>query len=146
MNILELDTKLRSSAQSQELRICPPGGCGHQGDVYVHHITDGVKPNEWDVLVGEHTQVAVGEGIGSRHIATGDVKVYWPRTKTGLRLPFRFFERLTDGERATCIGPVVISETGWTLTHPEHAHWQFPAGLCYVTYQFDESTRRQVRD
>jgi hypothetical protein len=150
--ILELDSKLREAVKecTNTTRVYKHGETGHQGDVYVHPIKS--KPSAWDVLVGEHTQVALGNTMGSRHIAEGNVKVYWPKSKdeAGKTCPIALFKNrktpISDVERKSCLGPVVVSDGPWTLEHPEHAHCQFPAGTYLVTYQFDEMTRINVRD
>jgi hypothetical protein len=127
------------------------GEAGRQGDVYITPIAK--RPEAWDVLVEEHHQVAVGATTGSRHIATGPVKVFWPKSKAGALagMPIEDFmdrrkTKLSDEEKQTCIGPVVEATSEWCLEHPEHAHHVFPAGTYLVTYQFDERTRREVAD
>ncbi len=117
---------------------------GHQGDVYIHKITK--RPAAWDVLVTEHSQVALGSTIGSRHIATGSVHVYWPKAKDAAvkECPIKLFT--TDEERRVCIGPIVEADESWTLEHPEHAHHRFAKGIYLVTYQLDWNTKREVRD
>jgi len=123
------------------------GATGHQGDVYIHRIS--AIPKAWDVLVTEHRQVALGSTIGSRHIAEGaKIKVYWPRSidQAVNECPITgFVQRLGRGA-GFCLGPVIHAEEGWTLTHPEHAHHEFPSGLFMTTYQLDIVNMRQVQD
>jgi hypothetical protein len=123
------------------------GAVGHQGDVYVHRIKD--IPAAWDVAVTEHRQVALGATIGSRHIAEGDgLTVLWPKSVEAAieECPVKkLVQNLGNGARF-CLGPIVKADKAWTLTHPEHAHHEFPAGNYLVTYQLDFSRQRQVRD
>ena len=46
------------------------------------------------------------------------------------------------------LGPVIVADEAFTLTHPEHAHHRLPAGIYQVGYQLDvsEQERRAVRD
>lgn len=127
----------------------PIGNAARQGDVYIHRI--GAVPTAWDVLVTEHQQVALGATVGSRHIADGPaISVFWPKSLNaalaeidGVIKGFR--RKLGDGT-GPCIGPVVVAERGWELTHPEHAHHRFDAGIYLTTYQLDRRTMRQVTD
>ncbi len=118
----------------------------HQGDVYCHRIKD--IPPAWNVEVSEHHQVALGATIGSRHIAEGDVIVLWPKSVDAAmkECPVKkLVENLGNGARF-CLGPIVKADKTWTLTHPEHAHHEFPAGTYLISYQLDYSRQRQVRD
>ncbi len=133
------------------------GQVGHQGDVYVHRIDTwpcvtkgpGVLAG-WDRRVLGR-QVALGATVGSRHIADGDgITVYWPedRAKALAGCPIKRFAQRMGGDRiaAQCLGPVIVAEQEWTLTHPEHAHHVFPAGVYLTTYQLDRRTMQVVRD
>lgn len=120
-----------------------PGDVVRQGDVYVWRMPDCFEPV--GTPRGER-QVAVGNTAGSRHIAEGEgVKL------TNLAEPAKMADalrRLGGGAtlNAEMIGPVVRSESEWTLTHPEHAHVRFAAGCYAVTYQWDERAAARVRD
>ena len=121
------------------------GHVGHQGDVYIHKIAD--RPKAWDVLVTEHTQVALGSTVGSRHVATGNVRVYWPKSKdaavTGCPIPLFPHD---ETARRVCLGPIVEADAPWILDHPEHAPHEFPQGTYLLSFQFDYATKREVRD
>lgn len=117
-----------------------------QGDVYVHRIKE--IPPGWDVEVKEHNQVALGQTAGSRHCAEGqNIKVMWPKSaeQAAKTCPVVLFRDREDLRRAA-IGPCVAAPKGFHLSHPEHAHMDFPPGFYFVSYQVDLSTMRQVRD
>jgi hypothetical protein len=133
-----------------------PGQHARQGDVYVHCISATpdlkAKPAAWDIPVPESTQVALGQTMGSRHCAEG-AQVFWPKSKDEAlkQCPIKGLMKnrtaeVQDSEIQTMLGPIVVADKSWTLSHPEHAHCTFPAGVYFVSYQFDERTRREVRD
>lgn len=137
-------TTLAESIARPELRLHTGRTAGHQGDVYVHPITR--RPSVWSVKVTEHRQVALGRSIGSRHCAEGAVGVFWPESAEGAarNCPIKMLWPLPV--IAACIGPIVDASEPWTLTHPEHAHHRFPAGLYLITYQLDTRTLARVQD
>lgn len=113
------------------------GTAVHQGDLYLHAVAA-------DFTHGKELgtrQVAVGNTVGSRHIAEGvGVTVYAGTTlPPGVKAP----EWCRKGD---LLGPVVVATEPWTLTHPEHAHHQLPAGTYAVTNQADYATRQRVMD
>ena len=159
LSVAEIADLIKHTAPNQELRVHKVGEAGRQGDIYVFPING--RPPAWSVQVSLHTQVALGDNIGSRHIATGRVRVYWPESKVealkqmpinrkGDKLKNKRAKAWCDGindlTRQNLIGPVVESDEPWVLTHPEHAHHRFPAGIYLVTYQLDWRTHRAVRD
>lgn len=120
--------------------------CGHQGDVYVHRIKE--VPAAWNVeTTNESRQVALGQTVGSRHCAAGNVQVFWPESsaKAVDECPVDL-NKFPEELQREAIGPVVIAKQEWTLEHPEHAHHVFPAGVYLVTYQVDLRTGRRVVD
>lgn len=146
--IIELHQALvEAQHQKQELRVHVVGDAGHQGDVYVHTIKS--RPECWSVeTTDESRQVAVGQGEGSNHRASGPVQVFWPESAEAAAdaCPLK---GLFDGD-ADCLrqilGPVVVARETWTLTHPKHAHHQFPAGVYLIQFQLDRRTMRRVQD
>lgn len=109
----------------------------HQGDVYVHAVS---ADHPRGKALGTR-QVAVGTTIGARHVVKGDgVTVF-----EGKKLPSYLKVRVGFSE-ADYLGPVVVADGQFVLTHPEHAHHAMPAGVYQVTYQVDESTRMRVED
>lgn len=123
--------------ERRNIKSMSPGQGVRQGDVYLFFM-DANHPRGKEIGKGS-VQVAVGNSTGSRHIATGTgIKVY-----EGREVP-SFYTGLRDTD--DCLGPVVESESAWTLTHPEHADIEFPAGTYQVTYQLDARTQRRVAD
>lgn len=126
---------------------CKVGSCpAHQGDVYVHRVADN-HPRGGPLGTN---QVAVGDTIGSRHVAVGSqLQVF-----KGQQLPSYFRKPkwavdngLSDeAVRAIFLGPVVVAGETWCLEHPEHAHHTMPPGTYQVTYQADARSRERVRD
>lgn len=100
-----------------------------QGDVYVWRVES--IPEEYNIPTME-LQIAQGETKGSRHILEDSPTL-------------RVFQKTTRGPLD---GPAFKSDSPITLTHPEHAHFQLPAG-CYISeYQQDYAAEeiRAVRD
>lgn len=131
-------SKIESHPAIPELRTeaAKIGEVLHQGDVYLTRV-----PKTWPRgdLLGTR-QIAVGTNVGSRHVVEGDVKVY-----AGKRLPDGF--NLPDGAQISdLLGPVVEAGSETILTHPEHAHHALAEGDYQVTYQWDMTTMRRVRD
>lgn len=138
----KIDEVMQAAAKPcPETRVCKSVESGqtvfHQGDVYLHLVSKNWERGEsWG-----SNQVAVGATVGSRHIVQGaKVQVF-----KGKKLPS--YCKLPNWLRPeTILGPVVVAETEFTLTHPEHAHHVLPAGTYQVTYQADYSTGRAVQD
>jgi hypothetical protein len=65
-----------------------------------------------------HIQIAVGSGIGARHLVlTSEVRV------------------LTPPNAGVLDGPIVVADNPWTMTHPEHQDVTFPPGQYAIHYQ-----------
>jgi len=136
----------RAVEVSQDVRIHTGKKTGHQGDVYVHPIK--AKPAAWSTEnTDQSRQLATGQTVGSRHCAEGPVQVFWPASTEAAvaGCPVSLYTDDAAAQRE-CIGPVVVATGPWTLTHPEHAHHQFPAGCYFVSYQLDRVTMRRVVD
>lgn len=113
------------------------GSVIHQGDVYLHRV-----PNEHPRGAELGTrQVAVGTSVGSRHVVQGSRLAVFE----GMKYPSGFSEPAWVRQNAL-LGPVVVAEEEFALTHPEHAHHQLPAGVYQVTYQADMVSMRAVAD
>lgn len=143
----ELEKAAKESTQDvRDVSAMKAGEHSRQGDVYIHRIK-GI-PSAWDVEVKEHRQVALGQTMGSRHCADGaKIKVLWPKSREDAvaQCPISLFKDNDDFKRAA-IGPIVVAESEWTLTHPEHAHHKFGPGIYFTSYQIDYNTKREVRD
>lgn len=136
-------------ASSPEVRPHPGlkiGRKGMQGDCYLHKIKE--RPACWNVAV-RGSQVALGQTIGSRHCADGQgVTVYWPDSKAAAvaQCPVSEITQRIGRAAEFLMGPCVDAPNGFTLTHPEHAHHEFPPGVYFVSYQLDYARQRQVQD
>lgn len=91
-------------------------------DLGNERITVGVTPRAI-LAEGESIQIAVGQGVGSRHVieAQNGVRVCQPSVEHPL------------------VGPVIEVDEGSkaTLTHPEHRHFELGPGLYQATFQRD---------
>lgn len=139
-----------SEPSARKVREEANGSGGRQGDVYmlrlgpatkdkakileyVEALRASAKPRENSLMnlpreIGTMThvrQVAVGDGIGSRHIAEGSLTVY-----------------SAPGGAYALVGPIVVAYEPWMLTHPEHGHFDFSAGCYQTLYQRDYASER----
>jgi len=128
------------SVPEVDVRVCRRAVPGqtvlHQGDVYLHCVE---SSHARGAETGQR-QVAVGTTVGSRHVATGPVKVY-----EGASLP-DYMTPARDVPVEAYLGPVVEASDEWVLEHPEHADHRCPAGVWQVTYQVDPVEQRRVLD
>lgn len=98
-----------------------------QGDLYL-------VPCEWTGEGGlersEDRQLAPGHTKGSRHVAEGEVEVWYAPRRDALT------------------GPLVRAFKRWVLRHPEHADVSMPSGCYQVAYQRDREMEEiaRVRD
>lgn len=148
MTINELHQKLEAAGcgEAQEMRRHTAGQNGMQGDCYLHPIKE--RPKCWNVETTDQSrQVAIGEGVGSNHCAKGKIRVFWPDSQDSAakECPIKLFSK-DEAARRVCLGPIIEADETWNVTHPKHAHHEYPAGLFLVTYQLDRRTMRQVRD
>lgn len=134
---VEAITKAKPDAEVRVCRRIEIGRAIHQGDCYLHRVAEDHPRGK---QLGTR-QVAVGTTIGSRHIVEGDgVAVF-----TGAKLPDGF--TVPRGlQESDLLGPVVVADEPFTLTHPEHAHHKLPRGVYQVTYQADLVSMRRVAD
>lgn len=134
---VEQVTKATADPEVRTARRIEIGHAIHQGDVYLHRVADTHARGK---ELGTR-QVAVGTTVGSRHVVEGeDVRVY-----EGAALPPGVKEPEWVA-RGSILGPVVVAEQPFALTHPEHAHHALPPGCYQVTYQADFQTQRRVAD
>lgn len=133
---MEAVEKIKQSVPDTETRVCRRieiGAAAHQGDVYLHRVRADHPRGE---ALGTR-QVAVGTTVGSRHVVEGEgVAVYAGKA----------FQPSQKRKELALLGPVVVADKSFTLTHPEHAHHVLPAGTYQVTYQWDEATMGRVAD
>ena len=133
MDIKEVIEQVEESAQNniEDIRFIKKISVGQvvrQGDVYIHCVENN-HPMGHPCL----NQLAEGTSKGSRHIAERPATTY-----TGIQGP---------SWAGRCpLGPVIVSEDRFTITHPEHAHISLPAGTYQTTHQMDPRTLRRVED
>jgi len=101
-----------------------------QGDIYIHRVDE--KHARGNRL--KSRQLALGNTMGSRHIAEPPAKVFEGTTLPGWC------------DRRTFLGPLVESKKRFTVTHPEHAHVDLPPGCYQITHQMDARTMERVKD
>lgn len=129
--------KITKTKPDTEIRICRRIEIGkgiHQGDVYAFRVPD--DHPKGTCFGTSRTKVAVGENEGSNHFAEGNISVYM-----GMKFPEGFNSPMKE-----CLGPVVVADDTWCLTHPKHAHHQLPKGTYQITYQLDYRTQQRVLD
>lgn len=105
-----------------------------QGDIYIHRVADDHPHGKR----AESNQLAVGDTQGARHVAESTASVY-----VGTALPPL---PEIDPQRLPLLGPCIVADDRFTITHPEHAHVSLPAGVYQVTHQMDARTFDRVRD
>lgn len=100
-----------------------------QGDLYIHRVADGHSHGQ---AFGSR-QLVRGVTTGSRHEVAGKVSV---------------FEGTTAPPKApqALLGPLIVAEERFQITHPEHAVFDLPAGTYQVTHQRDAWTGGMVKD
>lgn len=147
LTLPEVVEKITSHPSEPEVRVLRRVEIGatviHQGDVYLHPVADDHPRGK--AMPGER-QVAVGNTIGSRHLAEGEnVKLFeGKKLPPGFSTPEWAKELTQEQINGIFLGPVVTGAT--RLSHPEHAHHCFPEGTYQVTYQGDPRTAERVRD
>ena len=72
--------------------------------------------------------------MNARHIAEAPAECF-----AGLKAP----DYCAAG---TFLGPVIVSDKPFTVSHPEHAHMKLGAGCYQVTHQMDARTLDRVKD
>lgn len=136
--VQEIHDKIVESSKSpftqhRKIRNIEVGEYCRQGDVYITRIdklTPGWRPST-------NRQMAPGTSPGSRHIVSAGPKLFAsPET----------MPRIDTKYGTTLLGPQIHAEKGFTLTHPEHAHMQLPAGDYQCSFQLDFANQRAVRD
>lgn len=104
-----------------------------QGDVYLQRIDK--RTADWKATTNR--QLAPGTSQGSRHIVDGSMKLYASPDARPLD---------RTGNTVRLLGPQIVAKEPFMLTHPEHAHFQMPAGVYQCSYQLDWSSQQAVRD
>jgi len=135
---VEKVTRAKHDPDVRIIRRMEIGSVIQQGDLYVHRLPE--KHARGKQIAAGKAQVALGDNMGARHVAEGEIAVFASTTlPAGVKAPM-------DVSASEICGPVVVARDTWSLTHPEHAHFTLPAGVYGVTYQYDPRTMRRVQD
>lgn len=129
-SLIEREAKEKAVHEVRKILEIKVGQVVRQGDIYVHCV----EARHARGKKTENRQLAMGKSRGSRHVAEGTVEV---------------FEGTTAPEwcrRGTFLGPVIVAAQPFTITHPEHAYVELPAGVYQVTHQMDARTADRVLD
>jgi len=106
------------------------GKVARQGYVYIHCVSPKHPRGE---KMKTH-QLAIGDSMGSRHVAEAPAEVFEGSEQPAWCRPWTF------------LGPCIVAADRFTVTHPEHAHVSLPAGTYQVTHQMDARTGARVID
>lgn len=128
---IEREARVKASVEVRRVPSIQIRQAVRQGDIYLHRVPLGHSRSARLIDSG---QLAEGQTQGSRHVAAAPARCF-----EGTNLP----EGCAAG---TFLGPCIISNAPFTVTHPEHAHIELPAGVYQVTHQMDARTLERVRD
>lgn len=120
------------SVTVEGLRICRNmkiGEVARQGDIYIHRVKDNHPHGEKT----DNHQLAVGNNIGSRHIADDSFEVYEGTTLPNYVDSRHFLGQLIKGTKDSSM-----------ITHPEHANICVGKGTFQITHQMDIRTMKRV--
>lgn len=127
---IERLAKVNAVPEVRRIQAIAIGKIVRQGDIYIHAVDQAHARGKR--LMSR--QLALGNTMGSRHIAEAPAKLF-----EGTMLP-------SWCDRRTFLGPLVESKKRFTVTHPEHAHVDLPAGCYQITHQMDARTMERVQD
>ncbi len=130
--IVERTAKENVVAKIRRIETMDIGKIVRQGDIYIHRVDDKHKRGE----EAGSRQLAIGESMGSRHIAEAPSMIF-----QGAAAPEWYTNRFTP-----LLGPCIVSKERFVITHPEHAHVDLPAGTYQITHQMDARTQRRAID
>jgi hypothetical protein len=128
-SVIEKFSETKSTTVVRKIPVMKVGQAARQGDVYITAISE-IPSGYKKVSVGTEYQLVEGNTQGSRHVVsdTSGMKVY-------------------ENKSSELLGPVLEAKNRFTITHPEHAHFEMQPGLYQVTFQADWAEQeRRVRD
>lgn len=126
---IEREADERAIQDTRHVEKIDVGQVVRQGDIYIHRVA--ATHGHGKEL--KTRQLAIGETMGSRHIAEAPCAVY-----AGITPP--------EWAPRALLGPCIESEGRFTVGHPEHAHVSLPPGRYQVTHQLDAATQQRVAD
>jgi hypothetical protein len=120
-----------------------PGQMIRQGDIYAINVTGLKSINVFktiDVNLSSYTsivktnktlfQLVPGSTMGSRHqVRTNEVVL-----------------SINPTNGTSLVGPMIHAEKSFDILHPEHAHFNLPAGDYLICYQLNAKTKQRVKD
>jgi hypothetical protein len=140
--IEHISTKAKSNQETRIIKAIKPGQMIRQGDIYAINVdgmtsmevfqtvkvdfknyTSKVKTNK------THYQLVPGSTKGSRHTVKNDLEIFVNPTND-----------------SSLVGPLIKSQKDFVIEHPEHAHFQLPAGTYLICYQMNDKTKQRVKD
>jgi hypothetical protein len=140
--IEHISTKAKPNQETRIIKAIKPGHMIRQGDIYAINVdgmtsievfqtvkvdfknyTSKVKTNK------THYQLVPGSTKGSRHTVKNDLEIFVNPTND-----------------SSLVGPLIKSQKDFTIEHPEHAHFQLPAGTYLICYQMNDKTKQRVKD
>lgn len=131
-NLIERAAKEQMVAKVRYIDSIEIGKVVRQGDIYIHRVAD-------DHEMGDPSptrQLAMGESMGSRHVAEEPAVVYM-----GEEAPPWYTKN-----HGPLLGPCLVCSQRFKITHPEHAHVDLPAGTYQITHQRDGRTQARALD
>ena len=119
MQKIELAAKKRAKPDSVAYGSLAIGDYHWQGDVCI--VKAAKKPADCKKIKNPSAQLAPGNTQGSRHIISDAT--------------FEFCTFYTHKNQTPLDGPIIVASDKFEVTHPEHGHCTFPAGIYAVRYQ-----------
>lgn len=104
-----------------------------QGDIYLTRIAK--RAPNWQPT--GNRQLAPGTSPGSRHVVGAGPRLF---------VSPEAIPREVKGRTVRLLGPQVEADKSFALEHPEHAHFELPAGTYQVSFQLDYAQQSAVRD
>lgn len=127
---IEKLAKEKAVAEVRQIKAMQIGEVVRQGDIYIHRVADKHPRGE----AAPTNQLAIGTGMGSRHVAEAPAKVFVGSDEPSWCDSWSF------------LGPCVVASERFVISHPEHAHVSLPEGVYQITHQTDALTQQRVRD
>lgn len=126
------------------------GSAARQGDVYLLTIpADWLKSQEGVAFPegAAERQIAEGNTQGSRHIISGDCKIF-RKHNIGWAKINNLLKQNPGVQITETIGPAFITGKGCSVTHPEHGDIVVPEGYAIITtyQQTWQDVARRVQD
>jgi hypothetical protein len=141
--IQDVSEAAKSRQEKRIIKSIKTGQMIRQGDIYLIAIdrtkatkvfgTVEVNPKNFTSEVksnATHHQLVPGSTMGSRHMVTRDEVTLF----------------VNPTNESSLVGPVIHADKPFSLEHPEHAHFELPAGDYLVCYQLNDKTKQRVRD